>query len=328
MSGPVITAWSAISACGTGRAAFEAGGARVSEVEGPDRCAYLASDFVITEALGTKGTASMDRSSGLAAGVVGELLREVVPDARTGVVFGTTSGSAQTQFEFTRDSLTRRKPYFVNPAVMPFALMNSAASQAAIRHRLTGPNTTIGGGRMSGIAVLRYAARLLAAGRASGMVCGAVEEYSPARARLERLRGAGGVLGEGAAALFLEPDGTRREPLAELLEARTRVAVDGDLAGALTACLERVVAGTEVATLVLSAPPGPLGKAELAAAQAVFGELPGNVVNPVDVIGDAGAATGVFAIASALRTPGPAAVTAVDDDGTVGCALLRVCPPA
>jgi 3-oxoacyl-(acyl-carrier-protein) synthase len=82
----------------------------------------------------------------VAVGVTAELLDKVGITGSVGVVLGTTSGSAQTQYEFTRDSLTRRKPYFVNPAIVPFALMNSAASQCAIWHGITGPNTTIAAG--------------------------------------------------------------------------------------------------------------------------------------------------------------------------------------
>ncbi|MBK1783991.1 beta-ketoacyl synthase N-terminal-like domain-containing protein [Prauserella cavernicola] len=325
--GPVITAWSAISACGIGRDAFEKASPRPSPLDdnSPGDQAFLASAFDTREMLGAKGTGSMDRSSALAIGVVDELLAGLDVDERTGVVLGTTSGSSQTQLEFTRESLTRRKPYFVNPASMPFALMNSAAGQAAIWHKLTGPNTTIAGGRMSGLGVLRYGVRLLATGRASGVVCGAVEEYSPARAWLEYHRGSRHVLGEGAAVLFVEPSGQARDPLAEVLAVETRVAVDGDRAAGLVRCLDRSFAKAgvspgDIGTLVLSAPGGELAEAERAA---VAG-LRASVVNPAEVIGDVGAATGPFQIATLLRSPGLAVATALDDDGTVGCALLRV----
>src|SRR5256886_3112463 len=212
-----ITAWSAVSPFGYGHAEFTTGLAE-------RRTAHRVPNFVIAERLGPKGTGSMDRSSGLAVDATGLLLAEVGTDEQTGVVLGTTSGSTHTQFEVNRESLIRRRPYTVNPAVMPFALMNGAAAQCAIRHGLTGPNTTLASGRMAGLAVLRYAARLLATGRASGVVCGAVEEYSEARAGLERQ--AWGLpgdypLGEGAAVLFLAPGGGG---LAGLVTAGTRFA--------------------------------------------------------------------------------------------------------
>ena len=134
--------------------------------EWPDAEAYLATEFDVEERLGSKGTASMDRSSALAVGVTAELLDKVDIPGTVGVVLGTTSGSAQTQYEFTRDSLTRRKPYFVNPAVVPFALMNSAASQCAIWHGITGPNSTIAAGRLSRLK--RVAVRRTPAGPEAG----------------------------------------------------------------------------------------------------------------------------------------------------------------
>ncbi|PXY32226.1 beta-ketoacyl synthase N-terminal-like domain-containing protein [Prauserella muralis] len=330
MTGAVVTAWSAISACGVGRAALRAGQARPTRVDGgPGDEAFLAADFVVDEALGTKGTGSMDRSSALGIGVVGDVLAGLAVDERTGVVLGTTSGSAQTQLEFTRDSLTRRKPYFVNPATMPFALMNSAAAQAAIWHKLTGPNSTIAGGRLSGLGVLRYGTRLLAAGRASGVVCGAVEEYSAARAWLEEHRGRrGSLLGEGAAAVFVEPAGSPRPVLAEVLGIETRVAVDGDPEAALASGVRRVleraaIEAGDVTTVALSAPGGLLGEAERAVADAAFSGLTA-VVDPAEAVGDVGAAIGMFQVVAVLDRPGFALVTALDDDGTVGCGLLRV----
>ncbi|WP_235999433.1 beta-ketoacyl synthase N-terminal-like domain-containing protein [Qaidamihabitans albus] len=331
----VITAWSAISACGVGRAPFaggmQRGWASSSVLDGPEpgTRAFLASAFDIEHALGRKGTGSMDRASGLAIGAVGELLAEVDVDTGAGIVLGTTSGSAQTQFDFTRDSLTRRRPYFVNPASMPFALMNSAASQCAIWHRLTGPNTSIAGGRMSGLSVLRYASRLLTTGRAGAVVCGAVEEYSTARAWLERHRGGRRVLGEGAAMLLVEPADAGRRPLAEVLGIETRIAVAGEVAGPLAECVRRVLerAGVgpgDVGAHALSAAEGEFAVTESAAVEAVLGRPPATVLSPAEVIGDVGAAIGPFQVAALLEAPGLGLATALDEDGTVGCGLFRV----
>ena len=192
MTGVLISAWSALSPYGHGRTAFAEGVRRgvpaavtATKDDWGDADAHVVPGFDIVEQLGRKGTGSMDRTSALAVATMRALQRDehgaTAPDPRTGVVLGTTSGSTRTQFEFTRDSLTRRKPYFVNPAQMPFALMNSAAAQAAMWHGLTGPNSTVAAGRNSGPAVLRYATRLLRTGRASGVFAGAVEEHSGAR---------------------------------------------------------------------------------------------------------------------------------------------------
>ncbi|GAA1244436.1 hypothetical protein GCM10009676_32780 [Prauserella halophila] len=407
MTGAVITAWSAISACGVGAEAHRT--AYADPARRPDPApvgepvpaeAHVAADFDVTEALGPKGTSSMDRCSALAVATAADLATVVEcpegalrgADAHAaqegvvaGVVLGTTSGSAQTQFDFTRESLTRKKPYRVNPALMPFALMNSAAGQTAIRHGLTGPNTTIAGGRMSGLSTLRYGSRLLATGRADAVLCGAVEEYGPARQwiadqrRADAGSAAGRPLGEGAAVLLLEPaapdggdhtgenhdgenhdggdhtgenhDGENhdggnhdggdrtggqdtggqqhpaRTPLAELLGIDTRVAVDDDPAAALEVCIRRTleragVAASDVRTVAVSAPPGELAAAERDALARTIGHA--DVRDPGEILGDTGAATGPFQVTLLLDRPGLALATAVDEDGNLGCGLLRV----
>ncbi|HEV2781454.1 MAG TPA: beta-ketoacyl synthase N-terminal-like domain-containing protein [Actinophytocola sp.] len=326
----VITAWSAVSPFGYGRAAF-ADGLRAG------RTRNLVPDFVIADHLGAKGTGSMDRSSALAVATVGRLLKDDGPvptDATTGVVLGTTSGSTRTQFEFTSESLVRRKPYFVNPAVMPYALMNSAAAQCAIWHRLTGPNSTIANGRMSGLVALRYALRLLAAGRATGIVCGAVEEHSEQRELVERhLRGGADVpVGEGCAVLFLEPAGTASAGLAEVAAVHTRLAFDAP-ERALAECLRDALRtagvrpGPTLAVALSSAEPA-LRNVELSAVDEVLGRNVTSVVEPAALLGDAGAVAGMFQVAALLSLPASraqwAAVPCADRDGMVGCALLRL----
>src|ERR1044072_1428967 len=128
--GTLITTWSATSPFGDRRDAF-ADGVRAGRPAplaessddwhpAPDRGRVVPA-FDIVERLGRKGTSSMDRTTALAVHTVGGLVKADAGavDERTGVVLGTTSGSAQTQFAFTGDSLTRRKPYFVNPAQLP-----------------------------------------------------------------------------------------------------------------------------------------------------------------------------------------------------------------
>jgi 3-oxoacyl-[acyl-carrier-protein] synthase II len=311
----VITGWSAISPFGYGGRAFTAG-LRAG------RPAYRVPEFDITQRLGGKGTGSMDRSSALAISTAGQLLDGITTDPRTGVVLGTTSGSTGTQFEFTRASLVRRKPYFVNPAVMPFALMNSAASQCAIWHGLIGPNSTVANGRMSALVALRYANRLLATGRASGVVCGAVEEYSDDRALLERREV---PLGEGCAMVFCEPAG----PGTEVVAVETRLAVAGSPRSALVECLRGVLAagGVEpgaVSAIAVSSADPVLLEMESAAVDEVFGRHP-ELIDPAALIGDTGAATGMFQVAALLTGPARWAVaTCIDRDAMVGCALFRL----
>jgi len=336
----MISAWSALSPFGHGRTAFAAGlrrGEPAGLVSTKDDWAAaearVVPGFDIVEQLGRKGTGSMDRTSALAVATLramqGDEDGTVVPNPRTGVVLGTTSGSARTQFEFTRGSLTRRKPYFVNPAQMPFALMNSAAAQCAMWHGLAGPNSTLAAGRTAGPAVLRYAARLLRTGRANGVFAGAAEEHSGARELLER----GQTLGEGCVLFFLQTaDAGNRAALAEVVASDTRFC-DGEPRRALTASLRQVgVPANEVWGLALSAAAPELSEVEDEATGEVLGQRVGTVVRPGQLIGDTGAVSGAFGLAALLAhaeadadARGRLAVaTSVDRDGTAGCVVLRL----
>ncbi|MGH3435190.1 MAG: beta-ketoacyl synthase N-terminal-like domain-containing protein [Sciscionella sp.] len=304
----------------------------------------MVPDFDIQEALGTKGTGSMDRATALAVATTGRLLddatgnRVVDTDQLTAIVLGTTSGSARTQMDFTRATLTRRKPYLVEPSMMPFALMNSAAGQCAIRHQIVGPNSSLGGGRVSGLLALSYAARLLASGRASTVVCGSVEEFSPDRALLESsIDPSSGVLGEGCAVFLIEPSRSTGTPLAEVLMSYSRICVDGDYTAAFSACLRHVLSGVnaaEVWAIALSPEAGPVTDAERQAVDDRFrgtGTKPRRI-RPSELIGDTGAAAASFQTAALLsiaeESPEArgklAIVTSAERDGSVACALLRM----
>jgi 3-oxoacyl-[acyl-carrier-protein] synthase II len=334
-----ISAWSAHSPYGHGRRAFAdgiRGGVPATRVSTKDEWAAaearVVPDFDIVEQLGRKGTGSMDRTSALAVATLRALQRDehgsVAPNPRTGVVLGTTSGSNRTQFEFTRDSLTRRRPYFVNPAQMPFALMNSAAAQCAMWHGLTGPNSTVAAGRNSAAAVLRYAARLLRTGRANGVFAGAVEEHSGARELLEH----GQTLGEGCVLFFLQTaDSGNRAALAEVVATDTRFS-DGAPREALVASLRHVVPeADEVWGLALSSADSELSEVEDDAMGEVLGQV-GTVLRPGRLVGDTGAVGGAFGLAALLahaetdvEARGRLAVaTSVDRDGTAGAVVLRL----
>jgi 3-oxoacyl-[acyl-carrier-protein] synthase II len=338
MTRVMISAWSALSPFGHGRTAF-AEGVRRGE---PAALASTKDDwavakarivpaFDIVEQLGRKGTGSMDRTSALAVATLRALQRDedgsVAPNPRTGVVLGTTSGSTRTQFEFTRDSLTRRKPFFVNPAQMPFALMNSASAQCAMWHGLTGPNSTLAAGRTAMPAVLRYATRLLRTGRANDVFAGAVEEHSGARELLER----GQTLGEGCVLLFLQTaDAGNPRALAEVVASDTQFRA-GDPRRALAVSLRQVgVPADEVWGLALSAAEPALSEAEDEAAGEVLGQR--TVFRPGRLVGDTGAVSGAFGLAALLAQAETdadargrlAVATSVDRDGTAGCVVLRL----
>jgi 3-oxoacyl-[acyl-carrier-protein] synthase II len=304
-------------------------------------------DFDIAEQLGRKGTRSMDRMTGLAVTTVGALMAAdgaPEPGDEVALVLGTTTGSAQSMMDFTRDSLTAEKPFFVDPARFPNTVMNCAAGQCAIRYDLRGPNTTVAGGRVSALHALTYARRLLDAGRAGTVLVGAVEEYSPARSWLEhharRLDGGrqnrppaqgATVLGEGCVVLRL--DAVHRAPLAYVLAVRCGVSDGDDPGPALRSCVRR-------ALLASGAAPGDIwaavaGDGSDAEAGVLADYAPhAEVVSPIpaDLIGDTGAAAAAFQIAAALalaeRDPHACGrlvlITSTDRGGGVGCALLRL----
>ncbi|WPB92996.1 beta-ketoacyl synthase N-terminal-like domain-containing protein [Streptomyces malaysiensis] len=365
---PVISAWTAVSPLGLRGSDFAAAlwSGRTAgrpldpeEWSVPFREACLVPDFHIRQILGRKGTRSMDRATGLAVTAIRHLLTgerefaeaERLPgvDGETGLALGTSTGSAQSIMDFTRDSLVGEKPFYVDPARFPNTVMNCAAGQSAIWHGLRGPNTTIAGGRATGLLALRYAMRLQRAGRARAVLCGAVEEFSSARAWLEwhaRADGDGAdsaaVLGEGAAVWLLEPDASAREHgrkgLAEVLGLEFGCAPDATaartvLAEAIARLLHRTgVTPGELSAVADSGAPGAEGEAERAAlADALDGKEPPRIT-AADTIGDTCAAAAAFQIAAVLAmaerkeiSPGATAlVTTVDRDGVVGAALLRI----
>ncbi|MGW2424731.1 beta-ketoacyl synthase N-terminal-like domain-containing protein [Streptomyces sp. NPDC001709] len=362
---PVITAWSAVSPYGIGRDAYAAGlRERRPTVTGlgpehgttPDGAGCVVPAFGVREVLGKKGTRSMDRVTGLAVTAVGALLDDAERNRAVGTgegaafTLGTTTGSAQSMMDFTRDSLTGEKPFFVDPARFPNTVMNCAAGQSAIWYQLKGPNATIAGGRAAGLHALNYARRLLGSGRARTVLCGAAEEFSPARAWLEHhcLDSADGTdgavppLGEGCAMLLVEPralEGAGQPVLAEILAVELGVVLDGaDPGPALVTCLRSALhrAGAtpaDVAAVARSGAPGRAGGAETEAVHEVLGTAGPADLTPAPLIGDTGAAAAAFQAAALLAfaadRPEQAAgrigvITSVDRTGTVGCALLRL----
>ncbi|MEU2571966.1 beta-ketoacyl synthase N-terminal-like domain-containing protein [Streptomyces anulatus] len=356
--GPVITAWSAVSPFGIGRSAFAEGMHEGGETavpidpeqwKVPDERARLVPGFSPREVLGRKGTRSMDRVTGLAVSAVGALLddaernRLVATGERGAIVLGTTTGSAQSMMDFTRDSLTGEQPYFVDPAQMPNTVMNCAAGQCAIWHRIQGPNATIAGGRLAGLLALNYARRLLGADRAKAVLCGSAEEYSNERAWLEwHTRGAEehpGLLGEGAGMLLLEPaeDVEDAHVLAEVLAVESGVFGDGGLPEVLDACLRRAMdrAGVDPSQVWVASPCSAgdsLGEQERAVLIGMFGAGALEPLANTALFGEASAASVSLQIASVLalaerRTDVAgrvAVITAVERDGGAGCALLRL----
>jgi 3-oxoacyl-[acyl-carrier-protein] synthase II len=353
----VLSAWSAVSAYGIGRDEFSAGIlARRCAVTMFDREAYpgpfdrggLVPDFDTAARLGRKGTRTMNRVTAITVTTINCLLEECGPDLtsepeRIGLVLGTGAGSVQSIMDFTRESLTGEKPYHVDASRFPNTFMNRAAGLSAMWHRLKGPNTTIAGGRLTGLLTLSYGSRLLRGGHCPRVLCGATEEYSEQRAWLEwsgwdqdRARP---PLGEGGAIFVLESAGAAgqagRRPLAKVLATRFRAF--GELSAArqaLADCVREAIerAGRLAGDVRLVAPlgdDGELGEVESAAIADALGAATPQWVRCQPLLGDTAAASTSFQIAAALAagetwsgSTDLALVTGIDRDGTVGCALL------
>lgn len=340
----IIRRWSAVSPYGIGAQAFIDGlreGAATERPlmydEGPYRSAHLVPDFSPALALGKKGTRSMDRATALAVTTVRELL-DGLPESlvgdRPGLVLGTTTGSASSMMEFTRDSLTGQRPFFVDPARFPNTVMNCAAGQCAIWHNLTGPNATVAGGRLSAFHALNYAKRLIRTRRASSIIAAAVEEYSTARAWLEAVQGQSRLLGEGCGALLVTDDTRTDSDLddveVEVLSVQLGVSLDSSKA-ALTRLIHRTLeqAGLTAADVDAVSFTDTDNESQVAAAAAVLG-TDFTVVPPVEA-GDCGAAAGALGLVATVNhlisQECPTTVLTVcteDEEQAVGCALLRL----
>jgi 3-oxoacyl-[acyl-carrier-protein] synthase II len=367
----VVSGWSAVSPYGMGAPAFAAGllagDDGVSKLDpavwpGPYEYAGIVPDFDIQAVLGTKGTRSMDRITGLAVTTVRLLFDEFGPELAgapedVGLVLGTGSGSVQSIMDFTRDSVTGEKPFHVDPARFPNTVMNCAAGQSAIRYRLKGPNTTVSGGALTGLLALSYASRLHRRGRGQVFLCGAVEEYSTQRGWLEwhAAGGAGqtdvasagghGAPGEGCALLLLESSASAaengRRPLAAVLGSAFAAFPTPDRArSALAGCVSRVLADAgsapqDVRLVVAADASGGLGEAESGALDDALGAVRPDRLSCRSRIGDTAAASSAFQLAAVLAAAdqrpelagGLALVTSVDPEGTAGCALLRLGSP-
>jgi 3-oxoacyl-[acyl-carrier-protein] synthase II len=338
-AGPaVITSWSAVSPFGAGSAAFAEGvrgGRGTAAAPGeqwavPDAAACLVPDYDPKTLVGGRVSRSPDRATVFALATVGHLTgQDTEPDDRTGLVLGTTAGGLRSTMSITRDSLTGKKPHHVDTKVLPAAVMNYAASQCAIRYGLTGPNTTIAGGRGAGLFALAYANRLLGSGRADRVYAGAVEEYSAERAWFNHHNG-GGVLGEGGVVFGVEAGSDAG--LAEIAAVHSRVVFGGsdhEVAEALRATVSALLAQAGAAPEdVWAAVPATGSAPERAVAAELFGGGASGRVPGAGLIGDTGAASAAFAVASALCVPGPAGrlvlVLCGDPSGSASGTILRI----
>jgi 3-oxoacyl-[acyl-carrier-protein] synthase II len=318
----VISLMSLMSPAGAGEAAFtEALRAGGRTPGGP------VAGFEPAEAAASPAQL-VNRPSALAVAAVADLLDRAGLDgwepARRSVVLGSGAAGVDESITMTRDSLTRARPDKINPALVPACVMNYAAALAAMRFDLRGPNVTVTAGRVTGLAALGYARRLLARDRADAVVCGAFEDVGERRTAIAEAAGVKGPAAAGCGVFLVEPAARARAAgrtvLAEILALDTGAfAEPADAEPVLAQTVDRALsrAGVDAADVGLFVPAG-----EEAPPHA------GNprVVRPVEVFGDAFGAAAALQVAAAITEGSPgglALVTATDPDGQTGACLLR-----
>lgn len=152
---------------------------------------------------------------------------ELRAEREVGLALGTTFCSVRTIAEFDRRGM-QLGPSYASPLDFANSVINAAAGQAAIWHKLRGVNSTISAGEASGLQAIAFAADLIRGGRAEALLAGGAEELCfesfLGYYRAGRLCGSAGggeeipvpfdarrngfLLAEGAALLALEGAGT------------------------------------------------------------------------------------------------------------------------
>ncbi|MEU1075092.1 MULTISPECIES: beta-ketoacyl synthase N-terminal-like domain-containing protein [unclassified Streptomyces] len=318
----IITAWSALSPYGTEDQAFAEGTTARRPL--PDKPRPVP-DFEPREYLGRQGTRTMGRATALSIAAATRLLTEDVDPTRTGLVLGTTNGSAQSILEVNRASRERKSPHHVQPSSIQNATMNSIAGQTAIWHGLQGPNATLAGGTTTGLLALGYCRRLLLTGRADVLLAGAVEELSEARTWV---RSGTAPLAEGCALVRLEADATGG--LAEVLAVTSLVVTDGDTKTAVRRAAERVLDRASPGQVWATMGSGTWEDAESTALTTVCPQA--TPLPPVtETVGQLHSAAGAFQLVTALTRaavsgPGDRVVllTSVEHQGIVAAAVVRI----
>ncbi|MFE7214666.1 beta-ketoacyl synthase N-terminal-like domain-containing protein [Streptomyces sp. NPDC057611] len=359
-----ITGWGVVSSLAIGAdeftAAIREGRSGLRDVTGmfdedlPEDQAFALPDFKVRDHLGRKGTSFFDRSTAL--GLLGCTLAlddtdlTVTDDNRdrVGIVLGTTAGSIKATSDYSRETLENDRPYLVNPVLFPNTVMNCAAGQSAIWHKLKGVNATVAGGQLAGLSALRYARNQIRRGYADALLVGSVEEFSPHTAwfthRQHSAEEGRAKAGEGSAVFIVEDASTvcaqGRRPDAEVLavELGTYGAPgrEPDAGAGLATCIRRALerAGVEPAD-VRAVATGACGITRLddierRGTDAALGTEVWRV-RAKEWVGECHSASGSLQIAALLAghrshpelDGAVSVVTSVSLDGNVGAAVLR-----
>jgi len=183
----------------------------------PDTPALVLDAFDVRTYLGKKGVSSLDRTTQLSILASGLALKHAgiavtsENERELGVILGTATGSIKSIADFTQSTYTNDPPYMVSAVAFPNTVMNCAAGQCAIWHKLKGVNSTLCAGGMSSLLALRYAALMLRLGHAKTLLAGGVEEYCDFTAWAHRAlhpQPHEEPLGEGCAMFALTMDDT------------------------------------------------------------------------------------------------------------------------
>jgi 3-oxoacyl-[acyl-carrier-protein] synthase II len=132
---------------------------------------------------GSRNVRPLDRLAQLVCAASGLALADarctadVLSRTAAGCVVGTMFSGVRTICAFDRRAL-ELGPEYVSPIDFANTVLNAAAGQAAIWHKLHGPNATIAAGGASGLYAIAHAVDLIAAGTADVIVAGGADERS------------------------------------------------------------------------------------------------------------------------------------------------------
>lgn len=305
------------------------------------RIAGEIKDFDAAIFLGKKGLRDLDRSTRLLCSAAklaiddsGLAINENTTHA-LGVSIGTTFGSLHSISQFDRAGLLEG-PRAVNPSHFPNTVINSPASQASIRYKIKGFNTTISTGFCASLDALSYAADFIRLNRADAVLAGGVEELceetfsgfhhlgclsglhgSEPRCCPFDARRDGIILSEGAAVLVLEAEEHARERgatiLAHVLGYANAFDPSADyqfnhagqgLQSAITGALKESALAAEDIDCISACANSSRGldRLETSVIKRVFGEYSRNV--PISsiksMVGESYSASGALAVAAAV----------------------------
>jgi 3-oxoacyl-[acyl-carrier-protein] synthase II len=357
-----VSGWGVTSSLGIGAeefgAAWRARRSGLRDISGmyedelPVSEACALPDFKVRDILGRKGTSFFDRTTSLTVVTTGLALKdsslEVTDDNREeiGIALGSTTGGMQALCDFITETIVNDPPYLVNAIAFPYAVMNGAASSAAIWHQLKGVNATISDGQASFLAVLKYCRNQIRSGYVEAMLAAASEEFTPSRVwASEHLRDGneGRVpLGEGSAAFVLEPANalaaSGRKPDAVILSVESSLCgQDLDPAEGLADCIGRALQACDVApwdVRMVAASLSGSPRRDVVERRGIEAALGGAEVTwlPVkDLLGETYSASGALQLAAVLaehrEDPGldgaVSLITSVTSEGLVGAAVVR-----